>query len=135
MKSLKGSILLMLSLFLPLCWNFIPADVIWSFPFFDASTKEFSLDPAEYRSYPLRDILPFYFMSFQIPIYIYCNRILPSKMELYGFNIWNLYFLYFSIQAIDLMMCFSQLPYYRTAFIIAGCFLQFYWIKSRFRLY
>ena len=120
-----GSMLLMLSLFLPLMWNFIDKDVIWCFPYFDAVLKDFSLNPTEYRCYPLRDVLPFYFYPFQVCIYLVCFRLLKN------FNLWGFHLVYFAIQSVDLMLCFSQLPYYRTFFIVVGCALQLNWLFTK----
>lgn len=127
-----GSSLLMLSLFLPLSFNFIPYEAVWAFPFFDASTQEFSLSPSEYRSYPIQTIAPFYFQYLLAPIYLTSKALVPYMVVTFKkgvkVNLWTFHIAYLSLQAVDLFMSFSQTPYFRTFFILTGVALHVKWL-------
>lgn len=126
-----GSALLMLSLFLPLTWNFISETAIWCFPLFDAVLKEFSFSPSEYRCYPVRDVMPYYFSYIQVPIYLLSKSLIPEMNVRLGnvnINVWSVHITYVSLQSIDLFLSFSQFPYFRTFFIVVGIVLQVKWL-------
>ena len=136
LDSVLGSILLMLSLFLPLTWNFFPSDWMWSFPFLDNTTYSFSLSPIEYRTYQLRDILPLYFPFFLVPVYIASKSLIPEMVVSIGkikIDLWMLHIAYVSLQAIDLFLSFSQSPYFRTVFIVVGVVLHLKWLLDNTR--
>lgn len=118
---------MMASLFLPLLHNFIPEDLIWAFPFFDAQCECFSWNPSEFRKYPIKAIVPFYFAFGVAPIYIYCRGLVP-EMKAIGINLWGFHFIYYTIQAFDIFMAFGQIQYYRTVFIFLGMALHFKWL-------
>jgi hypothetical protein len=131
-----GSALMMLSLFLPLCFNFIPYDIVWTFPFFDGSTQEFSFNPVEYRTYPIQTIAPFYFPYLLIPIYLLSKSLIPDMVVSIGklkINLWSYHLTYVSLQAIDLFLSFSQTPYFRTGFIVVGVVLHVRWLLDNIR--
>lgn len=128
-----GSALLMLSLFLPLCWNFIP-DIDWTFFFYDASCKCFSLSPTKTASRSIQALAPFYFNFLLVPIYIYCRGLIPImdvRIRRFRINLWHLHIFYLTIQAVDLFISYLQIPYYRTFFIMVGCALQIKWLLGR----
>ncbi len=128
-----SSALLTLSLFLPLTWNFIPYEVTWSFPFYDASCKCFSLNPGTYKTYPIQTIAPYYYAFRLCPLYIYVRGLIPVMKVNIGFNvnIWAVHFIYVSFGALDLFISMLRTPYFRTFFIIVGCALQVKWLLGR----
>jgi hypothetical protein len=129
---LKASILMMVSLFLPLAHNFISSDLMWSFPYFDANCECFSFNPKGYRSYPIKAIVPFYFAFGVVPIYIYCRELVP-QMILGVFNLWSLHFIYYTIQAVDIFIAFGTIQYYRTAFILVGIALHVKFLLNTYK--
>lgn len=130
-NGLLGTALLMLCLFFPYAWYFIPYDLVWTFLFFDASTQEFSLNPVETRSYPIQTIAPFYFSFVAIPIYIYARGLIPV-MTVWGINVWAFHFGYTSILAADLFLSFSHTPYIRTVAIVLGVCLHSLWVINNY---
>ena len=127
-----GSMLLMLSLFCPLLWNFIP-DIDWTFIFYDVSCKCFSWNPIKYTHRTIQDLAPFYFNFILMPVYILSKGLIPEMVVSIGkikINLWNYHIMYVSLQAIDLFLSYLQFPYYRTAFIVVGLILQVKWLMD-----
>jgi len=122
-KILRATILMMVALLLPLLWNMIPISIIWAFPFFDAKCQCFSWSPVEYRSYPIQTIAPLYFSFGVVPIYIYC-RGLVQEMKVWNIDLWVFHLAFYAIQAFDIFLAFSQIPYYRTFFVFVGITLH-----------
>jgi len=113
----------MVSLFLPLCWNLIPIEILWSFPLFDESCDCFSWNPLEHRTYPIQTIAPYYFSFVLCPLFIYTRGLAP-EMKVGKINLWTMHFIYTSIQALDLFIAVLQIPYYRTFFVFTGIILH-----------
>ena len=135
----KASYWLIGSLLLPLSWSLVPDSIMWPIPFFDNSTFEFSLNPVEYRTYHLNDILPHYQFIFIGCLYTYCrglikNMYLPVKVRLFGkvfrrtFDIWTFYLVFLAMQGIDLFIAFLQIPYYRSVMILITIGFNWYYL-------
>lgn len=133
---LRGTALLMLCLFSPYLWYFVPKEILWSFPFFDADCRCFSFSPKAFRTYQLRDILPLYAPFFLSCIYIYARGLFPIiKVSIYKWtvNIWMFHFWYMAVLAIDLFASFSHTPVIRTIAIVIGCVLHSKWLLDNNR--
>lgn len=126
-KLFFGSVLLILSLFLPLSWHFIPEDLTWFFPFYDKTCKCFSFVPIEYAHYKLYDVIPLYCPFVMLPMCLLAKDLIPEmavKVSSVKINIYYFHVAYYALCAIDLFMSFSQAHYFRTSFILVGCYLQ-----------
>jgi hypothetical protein len=126
----KATVLLMVSLFLPLIWRIFPYESEWTFPFFDDACDCFSFNPKETRTYYFVDILPYYSSFILVPIYIYTRGLIP-QMKVFGINLWSVHFVYFSLQALDLFLAFLMVQNYRPFFAFFGAFLHAaWWLKT-----
>jgi len=126
-EEIKASSLLILSLFIPLTWHFIPADIELPYLFFNETCNCFSLFPEEYKTFNLRDSAPFYCPFIIMSIFAYCSKHIGNMYAVIcgiRISILKIHVLFLALQGLDLMLSFLQAKYYRTFFIVIGISCQ-----------
>jgi hypothetical protein len=106
-KIQKTSILLIVSLFLPLGWYLIPEGYVYPFPLFE-------------KQYPLRDIYPYFSQYLVTCIYVLAFNIVSKELlrnPIIGY-LWYYYAIFEALKFIDFVLVFHQTPFRTTSCFI-----------------